>query len=84
MPRPHVFLRFDVFVVETNSNFGFSVSWWDQIYGAYRMEPALGQERMAIGVSDYPTPLNLGELLILPFRSEAGQYPFTGAHPVHT
>ena len=71
-------------VAETNSNFGFSVPWWDRVCGTYRAEPALGQERMEIGVRDYLNPLNLGELLILPFRSEGGQYPFTGKHPVHT
>jgi len=30
-------------VIETNSNFGFSVSWWDRLCGTYRAEPALGQ-----------------------------------------
>jgi len=29
-------------VVETNSNFGFSFSFWDRLCGTYRSEPALG------------------------------------------
>jgi sterol desaturase/sphingolipid hydroxylase (fatty acid hydroxylase superfamily) len=70
-------------IVETNSNFGFSVSWWDRLCGTYRAEPALGQEKLEIGLSDYPNPLHLGELLVLPFRGETGHYPFTGARPVH-
>lgn len=70
--------------VETNSNFGFSLSWWDRLCGTYRAEPALGQEKIEIGLSDYPLPLHLGQLLLLPFREETGHYPFTGARPVHT
>jgi sterol desaturase/sphingolipid hydroxylase (fatty acid hydroxylase superfamily) len=71
-------------VVETNSNFGFSVSWWDRLCGTYRAEPALGQEKMEIGLRDYPSPLHLGQLLLLPLREETGRYPFTGARPAHT
>jgi uncharacterized membrane protein YdjX (TVP38/TMEM64 family)/sterol desaturase/sphingolipid hydroxylase (fatty acid hydroxylase superfamily) len=65
--------------VETNSNFGFSFSWWDRICGTYRAHPALGQRRMDIGLSDYRTPLTLGQLLLLPFRGNAGRYTFAGA-----
>ncbi len=66
-------------VVETNSNFGFSLSWWDRLCGTYRAQPALGQLRMEIGLSDYRTPLNLGQLLLLPFQGDAGRYTFAGA-----
>ncbi|MBI3798365.1 MAG: sterol desaturase family protein [Deltaproteobacteria bacterium] len=66
-------------VVETNSNFGFSVSWWDRLCGTYRAAPALGQTGMEIGLSDYRTPLNLGQLLLLPFQGDAGRYTFEGA-----
>jgi len=69
-------------VVETNSNFGFSVSWWDRLCGTYRAAPALGQTGMEIGLSDYRTPLNLGELLLLPFQGDAGRTPFAGTRPV--
>ena len=70
-------------VVETNSNFGFSVSWWDRLCGTYRAQPALGQTAMEIGLSDYRTPLNLGQLLLLPFQGDAGRTPFAGARPAH-
>jgi sterol desaturase/sphingolipid hydroxylase (fatty acid hydroxylase superfamily) len=66
-------------VVETNSNFGFSLSWWDRLCGTYRAQPALGQTGMEIGLSDYRTPLNLGQLLVLPFQGDAGRYTFAGA-----
>lgn len=66
-------------VVETNSNFGFSLSWWDRLCGTYRAQPALGQTGIEIGLSDYRTPLNLGQLLLLPFQGDAGRYTFAGA-----
>jgi sterol desaturase/sphingolipid hydroxylase (fatty acid hydroxylase superfamily) len=66
-------------VMETNSNFGFSVSWWDRLCGTYRPEPALGQVKMEIGLSEYRIPLNLGQLLLLPFQGDAGRYTFEGA-----
>jgi sterol desaturase/sphingolipid hydroxylase (fatty acid hydroxylase superfamily) len=65
-------------VVETNSNFGFSFSWWDRLCGTYRHEPALGQLGLEIGLSEYRAPLHLGRLLLLPFQGSAGSYPFAG------
>jgi sterol desaturase/sphingolipid hydroxylase (fatty acid hydroxylase superfamily) len=66
-------------VIETNSNFGFSLSWWDRLCGTYRAAPVLGQTGMEIGLSDYRTPLNLGRLLLLPFQGDASRYTFAGA-----
>jgi sterol desaturase/sphingolipid hydroxylase (fatty acid hydroxylase superfamily) len=71
-------------VVETNSNFGFSVSWWDRLCGTYRAQPALGQGGMDIGLRDYRVPFNLGQLLLLPFGGSAGGYTYTGSRPVRT
>ncbi|HEV8716930.1 MAG TPA: sterol desaturase family protein [Candidatus Binatia bacterium] len=68
-------------VSETNSNFGFSLSWWDRLCGTYRAAPALGHAGMEIGLHEYRTPLTLGQLLLLPFRGEAGRYPFAGTRP---
>jgi len=65
-------------VVETNSNFGFSVSWWDRLFGTYRPAAALGQLGMEIGLSEYRTPLRLRQLLLLPFKGSAGNYTFEG------
>src|SRR5262249_56882767 len=66
-------------VVETNSNFGFSVSWWDRLCGTYRSQPALGQVGMDIGLSAYRTPLHLCHLLLLPFRNRTGHATNAGA-----
>jgi sterol desaturase/sphingolipid hydroxylase (fatty acid hydroxylase superfamily) len=68
-------------VVETNTNFGFSVSWWDRLCGTYQAQPMLGQVGMDIGLSEYRTPLTLGQLLLLPFRGSAGRYPYAGLRP---
>ena len=68
-------------IVETDSNFGFSVSWWDRLCGTYRSAPALEQTVMEIGLSDYRVPLNLGRVLLLPFQANAGRYTFAGTRP---
>lgn len=54
---------------ETNSNYGFSVPWWDWIFGSYRNEPALTQDKMVVGINDRKTltPLGFINLLALPF-----------------
>ena len=65
-------------VVETNSNFGFSVSWWDRLCGTYRAQPALGQVGMDIGLSDYRTPLHLGQLLLVPFGTRTDHATHAG------
>ena len=66
-------------MIETNSNFGFSVSWWDHLCGTYRAQPALGHVGMDIGLSDYRTPLHLGQLLLLPFRNRTDHSTNAGA-----
>jgi len=55
---------------ETNSNYGFSVSWWDHIFCSYRDQPRDGHIRMIIGLKEYrnPSKLRLPDLMLLPFR----------------
>jgi len=65
--------------VETNANFGFSVSWWDRLCGTYRAQPMLGHVGMDIGLHAYRTPLTLGQLLLLPLWSSAGSSTNAGA-----
>jgi sterol desaturase/sphingolipid hydroxylase (fatty acid hydroxylase superfamily) len=67
-------------VIETNSSFGFSVAWWDRLCWTYRAQPALGQVDMDIGLSEYRTPLHLGQLLLMPFRHRTGHAPSAGTH----
>ncbi|MEW6352749.1 MAG: sterol desaturase family protein [Pseudomonadota bacterium] len=65
-------------VVETNSNFGFSISLWDRLCGTYRAQPALGHDGMEIGLKEYRDARRLGfvNLLLLPLRGKLGQYSF--------
>ncbi len=55
---------------ETNSNYGFSIPYWDKLCGTYLPDAKLGQCNMHIGAPDQPDKksLNLMQLLMLPFR----------------
>lgn len=55
---------------ETDSNFGFNLSWWDRLFGTYRAQPRDGHESMTLGLHEFR---DLGEqrldrLLLQPFR----------------
>lgn len=67
---------------ETNSNFGFNLSWWDYLLGTYRSAPEAGHEGMTIGVShlrDESRVDRLPGMLALPFGSDAGgEYTIRG------
>ena len=58
--------------VETDSNFGFTLSWWDRLFGTYRAQPRAGHDAMTIGVEGFAAPAVLGlhRLLIQPLLKE--------------
>lgn len=58
---------------ETNSNYGFSVPWWDRLLGTYIAQPAKGHEGMEIGIEQFRTrrDLWLDRMLIQPLRGAA-------------
>jgi sterol desaturase/sphingolipid hydroxylase (fatty acid hydroxylase superfamily) len=62
---------------ETNSNFGFNLSWWDRLFGTYRPEPSAGQQAMTIGIEQFrdPRELRLDRMLVQPFHGSVGNYP---------
>lgn len=62
--------------VETNSNYGFNLPWWDMIFRTYRPEPKLGQQGMQIGIEQFRTPrdLWLDRMLIQPLQSPAQRF----------
>jgi len=72
MHRVHHSARRD----ETNSNFGFSLPWWDRLFGTYRAQPAAGHQGMTIGLDAFRTPadLRLDRLLLQPLRERSGGY----------
>jgi sterol desaturase/sphingolipid hydroxylase (fatty acid hydroxylase superfamily) len=57
---------------ETNTNFGFTLSWWDRLLGTYRGQPKSGHDAMAIGVEGFAAHavLSLYRLLIQPLLKE--------------
>ncbi|MEM6414521.1 MAG: sterol desaturase family protein [Pseudomonadota bacterium] len=57
-------------VQETNSNYGFSLSIWDRVFGSYIAQPRDGHSAMTIGLSDYQSeaPNSLIWTLTIPFR----------------
>jgi sterol desaturase/sphingolipid hydroxylase (fatty acid hydroxylase superfamily) len=54
---------------EHDSNYGFALSIWDQIFGTYIPQPKRGHEEMTIGLEwQDDRPSKLGWSLALPFR----------------
>jgi sterol desaturase/sphingolipid hydroxylase (fatty acid hydroxylase superfamily) len=56
----------------TNSNFGFSLPWWDRLFGTYRAQPPQPHTEMQIGLPDYRHPQQVNRLdgmLMIPFKS---------------
>ena len=55
--------------LETDSNYGFNLPWWDRLFGTYRSQPATGHDAMAIGLDDIRQPERwpLLGLLAMPF-----------------
>jgi sterol desaturase/sphingolipid hydroxylase (fatty acid hydroxylase superfamily) len=66
-----------VIVRETNSNFGFNLPWWDQLFGTYRAQPEAGHEGMKIGVKEIrdPAEQRLDRMLTQPLRKGDSAYP---------
>ena len=64
-------------VAETNSNFGFSLPWWDRLFGTYRAQPDAGHADMTIGIALFRDPREQGldRMLTQPVRGAAGDYP---------
>jgi sterol desaturase/sphingolipid hydroxylase (fatty acid hydroxylase superfamily) len=65
---------------EANTNFGFSLPWWDLLLGTYRRQPANGHESMAIGVKhirEEEKVERLAGMLALPFLRDGGNYPIS-------
>jgi sterol desaturase/sphingolipid hydroxylase (fatty acid hydroxylase superfamily) len=62
-----------VILRETDSNYGFTLSWWDRLLGTYRAQPAKGHQWMTIGLSRFldEKRQTLLWLLALPFLKKA-------------
>lgn len=60
--------------VETNSNYGFNLPWWDRMFSTYRAAPRLGQIGMTTGLATFRSPRDqwADRLLVQPLRSPDG------------
>lgn len=56
---------------ETDSNFGFNLSWWDQLFETYRDQPHDGHITMVIGLDEFRDrrATSLVGLLLQPFQN---------------
>lgn len=62
---------------ETNSNFGFNLSWWDRLFGTYRDQPRAGHQGMTIGIRNFRSTRQsswISGLLIMPFVGKVSGY----------
>lgn len=55
--------------IETNSNYGFNIPWWDRIFRTYRPQPSAGHTKMKIGLNEFQGEkvVFLHWLLVQPF-----------------
>ncbi len=62
---------------ETNSNFGFNLSWWDRLFGTYREQPRGGHIGMQIGIRKFTSAKQtnwLHGMLAMPFIGKVSGY----------
>lgn len=61
--------------LETDSNFGFSLSVWDRLFGSYRAQPQDGHDAMQIGLHEFRQHQDQGfsQLMLQPFRQVSPQ-----------
>jgi sterol desaturase/sphingolipid hydroxylase (fatty acid hydroxylase superfamily) len=62
---------------ETNSNFGFSLPWWDRLFGTYRDQPRGGHAAMQIGIRSQQSEREItwiSGMLTLPFKGKVSHY----------
>ena len=59
-----------VHMEETNSNYGFNLTWWDRLFGSYIADPRDGHNAMLLGLHEFraDSARRLGKLLSLPWR----------------
>lgn len=59
-------------LADTNSNYGTIFSWWDRLFGTYRVAP--DPKALTIGLPEYPRrdDVTLGKVLTMPFGPPCG------------
>ena len=74
-------LHHSVNPLETHSNFGFNLPWWDWIFRTYRAQPIAGHDAMTIGLPQFRTARDqwIDRMLLQPFITPAAVSPPPGA-----
>jgi sterol desaturase/sphingolipid hydroxylase (fatty acid hydroxylase superfamily) len=60
-------------MAESNTNFGFSIIWWDRLFGTYTSDASKTDNQIDIGLTDYPNAKQnawLSGLLWMPFTTK--------------
>ena len=70
-------LHHSVNPLETHSNFGFNLPWWDWIFRTYRAQPIAGHDTMTIGLPQFRTTRDqwIDRMLVQPFITPAAVSP---------
>lgn len=57
---------------ETDSNYGFTLPWWDHLFGTYCAAPLAGQDAVITGIGAFAAPRDqwLDRLLLQPLRNK--------------
>ena len=58
--------------METDSNFGFNIPWWDRFFGTYIAQPKDGHLDMSIGIEKFRDEKDsrIDQLLLQPFKNQ--------------
>ena len=70
-------IHHSVEINEANTNFGFSLPWWDRLFGTYRAQPRKTHEAMTIGIATFREPASCDRLpgmLSMPFAKKTAGY----------
>ena len=62
---------------ETDSNYSFSLSCWDRIFGTYQQQPKMGQQGVQFGIEGFNEPKEVNQIvgmLKLPFKGDVDHY----------
>lgn len=63
--------------LETHSNFGFNLPWWDWLFRTYRAQPLAGHDAMSIGLPQFRTARDqwIDRMLLQPLTTPAAISP---------
>ncbi|MBS0286405.1 MAG: sterol desaturase family protein [Proteobacteria bacterium] len=63
-------IHHSVYLPETNSNYGFVLSWWDKLLGTYTLVCTSGERNLALGLEEYQDKKfqTFENMLLLPFN----------------